>query len=141
MISDGQKLIIISSEGDIQILNSLFYTLTLVAWAIFLLSLFSHKMIGIQFIHNFQIIFFVHLINSDYTPPFSILAQLANSGLNILFKFDNTSNVQTPFQTLQYDSRNQDVSLYLIILTTYFPSLALSILLVIKKARKYLNKS
>lgn len=139
MISEGQKLIIINSEGDIQTLNSLFYTLTLIAWSLFFLSLFSHKMIGVELIHSFQIIFFVHLVNSDYTPPFSILAQLANSGLNILFKFDQTSNVQTPFQTLQYGSLNQDVSLYLIILTTYLPAIMIAILLIIKKAKNYMR--
>jgi hypothetical protein len=47
MISGGQKLIIVSSEDDIQTLNSLFNGVTLIAWAVFLLSLFCHKMIGI----------------------------------------------------------------------------------------------
>lgn len=93
MNSDGQKLLIVASEGLIQRLSFLYGGITLIAWGVFVLSLLTHKMIGVELLHSFQVIYFTHLINNDYTPPFSILAQLANSGLNALFSSNQSSNI------------------------------------------------
>jgi hypothetical protein len=59
-----------------------FSALSIAAIIVFIGSLFIHKMIGVELIHSFQIIYITHLANNNYTEPYGMLKYLHLSAWN-----------------------------------------------------------
>ena len=67
-------------------------------------------MIGLELLQSIQIIYFVHLINSNYTTPFSVFMYLANLGFNFLFHDEHNSNINSFKLNVKFDQSNYNLS-------------------------------
>ena len=99
---------------------------------LFAISLLTHKMIGLEIMRPFQIIYLVYLINEDRTPFFSVICFLSNTGYNYLYFKDHTWNIRTPIKCLCFDEANQNLSEWIMVGTTIPSIIALLVLVVIR---------
>jgi hypothetical protein len=67
MISNGPKLILSANLGGASKYRYIFLLISISALIVFFCSLLVHKMIGVELIHTFQIIYITHLGNNNYT--------------------------------------------------------------------------
>lgn len=73
MISNGMKLIITKDQAKILMCKQSIEIVSLVIVILFVISSLTHKMIGVEMIHSYQVIYLVHLLNGDYTQIYSVL--------------------------------------------------------------------
>ncbi len=99
---------------------------------LFTFSLLTHKMIGLELIRPFQIVYLVYLINKDRTPFFSVICFLSNTAYNFLYFQDHTWNIRTPIKCLCFDETNQNLSELIIVGSTITSIIALVVLFIIR---------
>lgn len=121
-----QRLIKLQRTQLAKTIKLIFSSVTLCAVLIFLASLRFHKMIGLETILPFQIIYFVFLLNSDKTQLFSLFSYYSGSALNFLFYFNGDSFVESAFSNNTI-SNNLNFSL-IFILCLSFSAFSLSLI-------------
>lgn len=109
-----------------------FYIGSLSILFLFALSLLTHKMIGLELMRPFQIIYLVYLINKERTPFFSVICFLSNTAYNYLYFQDHTWNIRTPIKCICFDEANQKFSEWIIMGSTIPSIIALVTLFVIR---------
>lgn len=77
-------------------------------------------MIGLELLQSLQIIYFVHLINSNYTSPFSVFMYLAKLGYNFSSRDDHSSNIYSFKLNVKYSQGNYDLVFGCILIPTAF---------------------
>jgi hypothetical protein len=95
MDSNGIKLMLVNNEHYLNICHNIILGLSLSIMGIYFLSLFFHKMVGVELMHTFQVIYLVHLINNDYTSPYSLLKYFAVITFDFLNQSNNFTNITT----------------------------------------------
>lgn len=93
MISDGAKLILLKDISKLNLIEEGIKILVYIIFGVFFLSFFVHKMIGIQMINSFQVVYLLHLINPSYTAPYSLLKLLFPIVFNFFYYTNNLSNI------------------------------------------------
>ena len=82
MVSGGKKLII-EDVGMLALCKIVLNGISLLLIIVFLLSMFVHKMIGVELLYPIQVIYLVHLTNSNYTTLYSLLKFISLSSWNL----------------------------------------------------------
>jgi hypothetical protein len=111
MISNGFKLIIIKNAAELNICKIIFQVFSIIILMIFFLSLFAHKMIGVELIHCFQVIYLVHLINPSYTLPYSLIKYFAPITFNFLYFQNDWTNISSVYNNATFSNENQKFTL------------------------------
>ena len=99
---------------------------------LFTFSLLTHKMIGLELIRPFQIVYLVYLINEERTPFFSVICFLSNTAYNYLYFQDHTWNIRTPIKCLCFDEANENLSESIIVWSTISSIAILMVLFIIR---------
>ena len=92
MISNGEKLIFLTDIPRLDLLDKGMNILALAILAIVFFSFFVHKMIGVEIINSFQVVFFAHLVNPSYTVHYSVVKQLFPTVFDFLHSSNGLSN-------------------------------------------------
>lgn len=92
MISGGKKLII-EDVGMLALCKIVLNGISLVLIMVFFVSMFVHKMIGVELLYPIQIIYLVHLTNSDYTTLYSLLKFISLASWNFKSLFETSTIV------------------------------------------------
>ena len=79
----GAKLILSDDVGILALCKMILSGISVLALVVFAASTFVHKMIGIELVFPLQIIYFVHMVNSNYSQSFSLLKYLGFSSWNL----------------------------------------------------------
>jgi cysteine-rich repeat protein len=95
MVSSGIKLIIIQDLPRLLSFKNAVFGLSLAILVLFLASLFAHKMVGVELIHTYQIVYLVHLLNSNYTPFYSLLRWFTLTVFDFLYAINGSINVRS----------------------------------------------
>jgi len=115
MISDGDKLIVVNDYGKIIILINFTTVLSFVVLFLLVIGSLSHKMIGVEILHSFQLIFLLQALSNNSTPVFGLLRYLSIVSGNFLFMNYMQLNIYSSKYATQYSPTNQDFSEGLII--------------------------
>lgn len=84
MISNGAKLILTGDIGLIKLCKMLLTGVSVLAIVVFAASTFVHKMIGVELVFPLQIVYLVHLVNSNYSQPFGLLKYIGFASWNLM---------------------------------------------------------
>lgn len=95
MSTSGAKLILSDDIGVLALCKMLIIGVTLFALAVFAASTFVHKMIGVELIFPLQVIYFVHLVNNNYTQSFGLLKYLGFASWNLQYGSKITANINS----------------------------------------------
>jgi hypothetical protein len=115
MVSGGDKLIVVNNYDKIKLLVNFMTILSFVVLLIFIVGSFSHKMIGVEIIHSFQLIFLLQALSNNFTPVFGLLKYLSIVSCNFLFLLNTHINIYYPKYAILYNPLNQDFSQGLIL--------------------------
>ena len=115
MISDGDKLIVANDYGKIIILINFTTVLSFVVLFLFVAGSLSHKMIGVEILHSFQLVFLLQALSNNSTPLFGLFKSLSIVSGNFLFMNDMQLNIYSSKYATRYSPTNQDFSEGLII--------------------------
>lgn len=85
------------------------------ALIVFALSMFVHKMIGVELLISFQIVYLVHLVNNQYTQEYALLKYLSYTSWNFLGISEGSTNVATVSSNEPFDSSSQNFALKMMI--------------------------
>lgn len=110
----GAKLIL---TDDLEILEKCKLLLTIVsviALAVFAVSTFVHKMIGVELIFPLQIVYLVHMVNRNYSQSFSLLKYLGFASWNLQGISKSTVNIDSAQQNLVFSSGSQQFTLAIV---------------------------
>ena len=84
MIStSGAKLIITGDIEMIMLCKMLLTGVSVLAIAVFAVSTFVHKMIGVELVFPLQVVYLVHMVNSNYSQSFGLLKYLGFASWNL----------------------------------------------------------
>jgi hypothetical protein len=97
------------------------------------MSSFVHKMVGIELLHTFQVIYFAHFTTRYYTHTYGVLRYLSFSAWNFLNFAEGHTHVDLVSNYLQFSLSSQ-VFTKLIVLSFI---IMLAIILLVKKAINY----
>jgi hypothetical protein len=115
MVSNGTKLIIVKDLSQFLSFKNAVCGLSLTILALFFISLFVHKMIGVELIHTYQVVYLVHLINPNYTPHYSLLRWFALTVFDLLSASNGYTNINSISSHAEFDETNMLFSLYIIV--------------------------
>jgi len=93
MTSRADKLLVVNNS---EIMNLLVKILTIISFAaliVFMIGSISHKMIGVETLHSFQLIFLLQALTNNYTPTFGLLKCLSMVLGNFLFISNDKINI------------------------------------------------
>ena len=93
--TSGAKLILSDDIGVLALCKLLITGVTLFALAVFAASTFVHKMIGVELIFPLQIVYLVHLVNSNYSQSFGLLKYFGFASWNLQNVSKNTANINS----------------------------------------------
>jgi len=88
MVAKGAKLFYMNSYSNAKTMEYVFLGLNCLVFIMFVLGSISHKMIGVETIHTFQLIFFIHSMSTDYTYSFSMFKYLTYLNANFMYFFN-----------------------------------------------------
>ena len=83
MVSSGAKLLLSDDIGILAKFKVVLIGISVIAFAVFAASTFVHKMIGVELIFPLQIVYFVHMVNSNYSQSFGLLKYLGFASWNL----------------------------------------------------------
>lgn len=95
MVSSGEKLIL---TGDIEMIvfcKTLLTGVSVLVLFVFAASTFVHKMIGVELVFPLQIVYLVHLVNTNYSQSFGLLKYFGFSSWNLLSIKESTANIDS----------------------------------------------
>lgn len=127
MTSDGAELILTGDIAGLSLCKNLLTGSSVLILLVFTISLFVHKMIGVELLCPIQTIYFVHLINNYYSQPYSLLRYLVLSSWN-LTSIDNVSaNVYSIRQDKIFSCSSQSFTLGLMFVCVFSSILCYSL--------------
>jgi len=109
MTSRGDKLIVVNNYDKMALLINFVTILSFVVLFLFVVGSLSHKMIGVEILHSFQLIFLLQALSNNFTPVFGLLKYLSIVSCNFLFLNINTNIYNSKYAYL-YNPKNQDLS-------------------------------
>jgi len=95
-----------SSYSSSKIIEYLFLGFDCLVLLVFLLGSATHKMIGVESIHSFQLIFFLHSINNNYTFFFLMFKYLTYLNGNFMYFFNKQLNIPNPSGAFDFSLNN-----------------------------------
>lgn len=113
MNSNGVKLIFLRDFSRLETCKKAIFIFSILIMGLFFVSLFSHKMIGVEMFHCFHIIFLVHLKNYNYTEIYSLIRMFTLTAFDFLQVENNFSSFQS--QNIEFNTKNQELTLYSIV--------------------------
>jgi hypothetical protein len=125
MVSNGDKLIIVNDYGKCEILIIFMKVLCFVLLFLFAVGSFTHKMIGVEILHAFQIIFLLQALSNNITPVFGLLRYFSIVAGNFLFLSNYETNIYRSQSDIHYSSANQEFSEAIIVGLSIFFSLCI----------------
>lgn len=81
--TSGAKLILTSDVSTLALCKMLLTGVSVLVIVVFAASTFLHKMIGIELIFPLQIVYLVHMINSNYSQSFGLLKYFGFTSWNL----------------------------------------------------------
>lgn len=124
MISGGKKLVI-EDVGMLALCKTVLTGLSFLLILVYLVSMFVHKMIGVELLYPIQVIYLVHLANSNYTTLYSLLKYLSLSSWNLKSFFQTSTIANQMRQNVVFSRTSQEFTLAVIIGTIILIFLAL----------------
>jgi hypothetical protein len=92
MISSNMKLIVSNTGSKKDMLDSAIGILSLAALILFILSSIFHRMMGVELLHSFQLIYFVSELSPIQTEVYSSFTKLASVNLNLKYFINKQRN-------------------------------------------------
>ena len=120
MTSRGDKLIVVNNYDKMALLINFVTILSFVVLFLFVVGSLSHKMIGVEIIHSFQLIFLLQALSNNFTPVFGLLRNLSIVSGNFLFLLNIKTNIYNSRYAIQYNSNSQDFAEGIIISVAVF---------------------
>jgi len=121
MTSRADKLLVVNNSGSMNLLVKILTIISFAALIIFMIGSISHKMIGVETLHSFQLIFLLQALTNNYTPTFGLLKCLSIVSGNFLFISNDKINIYNSKYGTLFNQDNQNFSEELIIgLSTLF---------------------
>lgn len=115
MTSNGVKLVLTKDRAKMLMCKVSIEAISLVTVILFFLASLTHKMTGVEMIHSFQVIYLVHLLNSDYTQLYSLLRLFSFSAFDLLMVKDNLSGIASAHTKIAFGEANLELSITLIV--------------------------
>ena len=134
MTSNGAKLVVFGDLAFLALCKALFSLLSIVFLAAFVGSVFVHKMIGVELLYPVQLVYVLHLIDSDYTQIFGLLKFLAPTSWNMFSFSKASSNINSIPSNVVFSSSGQDFTLYLMTGIIFSGVVLLAVLQLAKEA-------
>lgn len=97
MTSVGSKLVVIKNYPAIETINQIIKMLAYVVIGVFLVSSIAYRMIGVEILHSFLIIYFVSLQTVNQTEPYMLFTSFKPINLNLMEKSNNFYSPSTAF--------------------------------------------
>ena len=110
MTSRGDKLIVMNNYDKMALLINFLTILSFVVLFLFVAGSLSHKMIGVEILHSFQLIFLLQALSNNFTPVFGLLKYLSIVSGNFLFLININTNIYNSKYADLYNPKNQDLS-------------------------------
>lgn len=107
MVSRGAKLIIYRKYPEIMKIRLYLEIISFIILAIFFASNFTHKMIGLETMHSFQVIYFICILEKNRTEPYILFRFLTYVNLNFSFYNNNANNYYSKLSPIDYRSDNE----------------------------------
>ena len=105
--TSGVKLVLSDDIATLVFCKKLLTGVSMFALAVFAVSTFVHKMIGVELIFPLQIVYFVHMVNSNYSQSFGLLKYLGFASWNLQSISESTANIDSTQQNLVFNSSSQ----------------------------------
>ena len=102
MVSSNEKLIVIRSYSMIASLKKAIEVLALVALVVFAVASVAYRMIAVEMLHSFLLVYFICLETSNPTEPFLVFKNLRILALN----FEAAGNYYSQGSALSYSFQN-----------------------------------
>jgi len=110
MTSRGDKLIVMNNYDKMALLINFLTILSFVVLFLFVAGSLSHKMIGVEILHSFQLIFLLQALSNNSTPVFGLLRSLSIVSGNFLFMSNAKTNNYSLKYAIKYNPMNKDFS-------------------------------
>lgn len=91
--SNNLQLIYYGNLGRVELVNLIFVGISGACLVVLLVGSWAHKMVGVELIHTFQTIYYIHFALKDYTVSIRSLQMLSLAGINNLFWQQNNQNL------------------------------------------------
>jgi hypothetical protein len=140
MTSRGEKLVVIKDYDTMTLLKKTITVFCFIVLFLFFSGSLSHKMIGVEILHTFQLIFLLQALDNNVTPVFKLLNYFSIVSGNFLFLKNTRTNIYISKYDYLYNPSNQDFSEGLIIGISFFFFL-LFLLPLLRKYKINLKKS
>lgn len=105
--TSGAKLILTSDVSTLALCKMLLTGVSVLVIVVFAVSTFVHKMIGVELIFPLQIIYLVHMVNSNYSQSFGLLKYFGFASWNLKSISWSTANIDSRQQNLVFSSGSQ----------------------------------
>lgn len=120
--SRGVELLIYSYEQYYEIIRYINIGLSLLSLIVFMFGTWLGKMISVEILNIFQLIFLLHFMTENYTESIMVFRQLTYSMLNFKFCLNSLNNIYLfSYEKLIFDEINFFISV-LIVAATLFVS-------------------
>lgn len=136
MTSHGNKLTL---SSNLVFVKNLFLVLSILAILVFASSLFVHKMIGVELILPFQIVYLVHLVNNQYTQEYGLLKYIAYTSWNFLDISEGSTTIATVSSNEPFDISSQSFTLKMMFGITFSLFAAFFAIIAVKAAKNEQN--
>lgn len=84
MTSAGSKLLVIKNYPAILTINQIITILAYVVIGVFLVSSLAYRMIGVEILHSFLVIYFVFLETASKSEAYMVFTNLKPINLNLI---------------------------------------------------------
>ena len=105
--TSGAKLILATDISTLALCKMLLTGVSVLVLVDFSASTFVHKMIGVELVFPLQIVYFVHMVNSNYSQSFGLLKYLGFASWNLQSISESTANIDSTQQNLVFNSSSQ----------------------------------
>jgi hypothetical protein len=110
MTSNGDKLIVVRNYSTMVTLVNIMTIISFFALFLFAAGSLTHKMIGVETLHTFQIIFLLQMLNKNSTPVFGLMRSLSIVIGNFLFLINAQTDIYQAKSDIKLNAKNQNFS-------------------------------
>lgn len=97
MASVGSKLVVIKNYPTLASYNQIIQMLAYITLGVFLGSSLAYRMIGVEILHSFLVIYFVCMETADQTEPYMLFGSFKPINLNFIKQSSNFYSPNTAF--------------------------------------------
>jgi len=107
MASKGVKLVIVKNYSTIKLMEYILLGFSSFILLLFVFGSLFHKMIGMETLHAFQLLYFIHSLDKSYTSPYSMFRFLTYLNCNFFYFFNKELSIPHPNNSFTYNKNNQ----------------------------------